>query len=130
VKQSLPILALQKAIYERLGSVLSVGVYESVPSGTDLPYAGIGTFSCSASNLKAQSIVSISGTIHVWSEWDSMQEVVEVTNDVLESLTGTPLVLVGWSVVSTTFVSYTASTDFDGTKTRRHGTLELEWQIL
>jgi hypothetical protein len=130
MKQSLPILALQKAIYERLGSVLSVGVYESVPSGTDLPYAGIGSFSCEQTNFKAQAIVLVQGTIHVWSDWDSMEQVVEVTNDVLESLTETPLVLVGWSVVSTKFLSYTASTDFDGTKTRRHGTLELQWQIL
>ena len=91
MKLSLPILALQGAIYDRLSDILDVGVYETAPPETALPYAGIGEFSCTAESLKSVPVIVVTGTIHVWTEQESMEDVTDISNDVLESFTNTPL---------------------------------------
>ena len=133
MKQSLPLTELQKALYARLSTILSVGVLYHLGAEpvTTFPHASIGDFTVSDWSNKSSMSIQVDGLIHVWSKYEGVKECQEVAEDILESLTETELSLDGGhQIIDTRFIGFTTVGEFNGTELIRHGTLTVRWLLV
>lgn len=93
----LPLLALQKAIYERLSNHQSVPVYDAWPDTVDIlhdmPCISFSNFTYKPDGAKREHIARCTLQIDIWSNQEGRKEVQEITNDVMLLLEYTPFVL-------------------------------------
>lgn len=82
----IPLIALQKAIYEALTQYQTTPVYDDVPSEAELPYITFGAFTAKSVSTKVNDISEISLQLHIWSEYEGKSEVNEIANDVITVL--------------------------------------------
>lgn len=120
-----PSLALQKAIYDRLSSV--VKVYDSVPEGAKLPYVVIGEDIATDWGTKLKDGQNVSVTLHIWSDYNGMAEAKEMASTVLEALTSEPLEVQGFDFVLCRLELLQFMVDPEG---YRHGVVRLSCKIL
>jgi len=125
----LPTNDLQRALYERLDTILNVGVFDHVTESTDLPYATIGEWRVDNQDQKASWTAEVTGSIHVWSEYDGMKECSTLADQILQSLTTDELELQTFTNVGTWFVDFATAAEFAGDKPIRHGVLTVRWIV-
>lgn len=124
--RKIPLVALQKAVYETLCSYQDVPVYDDVPKDAHAPYITIGAFTCRTNGTKLNDITDCSLQVHVWSEYHGKKEVNSIANDVIAILGTVKLDLQHFKVLSqeiTMFESF--SEDEDG----YHGVITLDTKI-
>ena len=77
---------LQKLIYERLKSIKTVITYDKVPKEAKMPFIVLGDAESFPWGTKLQKGEEINFDIHVFSEYPSRKEVLDVVDLVLEAL--------------------------------------------
>ncbi len=122
----LPLAALQTALYSALADI-SCPVYDQVPEKASYPYVTLGedtNLDWSTKNTRGHETTH---TLHVWSEYEGMDEVKSIMDEVARAITGAPLILGDFAVASAKLEFSTAMRDPDG-KTR-HGVLRFRFLI-
>lgn len=91
----IPLLTLQKALYQVLINYQTTPVFDDVPDDIEikLPYITLGAFTCRANGAKINDITDVSLQIHIWSEYQGKKEVNEIANDIICVLGNVKLVL-------------------------------------
>lgn len=107
--------ALQKAIYERLTSMISVPVFDSVETGTPYPYVTIGRELGSdrtplSGRRRHQRILYLS----VWSDYPGQAEVKRINGEIDQALHGIRLALDVGRVVGLRVTNTDSTPDADG----------------
>lgn len=107
--------ALQKAIYERLTSRISVPVYDSVPEGARYPYVTIGRELGSDrtplyGRRRHQRILYLS----VWSDYPGQAEVKRINGEIDQALHGVRLALDVGHVAGLRVTATDSTPDADG----------------
>jgi hypothetical protein len=128
-KLYLPTSALQTALYARIGSVCSCGVYDHVPASATMPYCVVSEIGVQNQRAKHIELVRVPATLHFWSDYEGAKQAQDLADTALQSLTLNPLAVTDWQVVETDFESFTTLVEFDGTINRRHATLVMRWLL-
>lgn len=115
-----PLFELQKAIFGRL-STLSCPVYDAVPKGSTFPYVTIGEDTALDWSTKTANGQEVTVTIHVWSRYEGMKEVKQLTDEVIQQMTVSPLVMTGFTTNPVQLELNEVIRDSDGIT--RHGIL-------
>ena len=91
----IPLLTLQKALYQVLINYQTTPVFDDVPDDIEikLPYITLGAFTCRTNGTKINDITDVSLQIHIWSEYQGKKEVNEIANDIICVLGSVKLVL-------------------------------------
>ncbi len=79
--------ALQKLIYERLKSIKNVNTYDKVPKEAKMPFVVLGDAESFPWGTKLQKGEEIVFEIHIFSEYASRKEVLDIVDLVIEALT-------------------------------------------
>ena len=95
-----PVSPLNKALFDRLKSQLTVPVYDYVPVGKKAPYVVLTDTAAESWNTKTLSGAEVRATIKVLSEYQGDKEVAEICDRAIAAIRNQPLVLEGgWQVV-------------------------------
>ncbi len=95
-----PVSPLNKALYERLKSSVSVPVYDYVPAGKKAPYVVLTDTTAESWSTKTVSGAEVLATIKVYSEYQGDKEVAEICDAAISAIQAHPLVLTdAWQVV-------------------------------
>jgi hypothetical protein len=121
-----PLLALQKALYDRLSQTLSCSVYDAVPQGAAMPYVTIGEDTAIDWSTKLENGQEVTHTLHIWSGYDGAMEVKQITDTVIQAVTSQPLVLEGFYMVVATLDMTEVIRDPDG---YRHAVIRFRFKI-
>ena len=121
-----PLLALQKAIYERLKASLSCSVYDNVPDGAAMPYVTLGEDTAVDWSTKLENGQEVTHTLHIWSEYKGMMEAKQIIDQIIQAITSTPLVVEGFFVVSARVDVVETMRDPEG---YRHGVVRFRFKI-
>lgn len=122
-----PLLAIQKAIYDRLKASLSCPVYDEVPGGAIMPYVTLGEDTAVDWSTKPVPGMEVTHTLHIWSDYSGMAEAKGIMDEIIQALTVSPLTVEGFAVVSGQLDMAEAMRDPDG---YRHGILRFRFKIL
>lgn len=82
-----PAWPLQKAIYARLKSRLSVPVYDHIPNDAPFPFVALGDDTEVDWSAKSEPGEEVTHTIHVYSRWSGMKETKDIKDQVIRALT-------------------------------------------
>ena len=95
-----PVSPLNKALFERLKSHMSVPVYDYVPVGKKAPYVVLADTTAESWSTKTVSGAEVMATIKVYSEYQGDKEVAQLCDRVIAAIRNQPLFLTdGWQVV-------------------------------
>jgi hypothetical protein len=97
IQKRVPLMALQKAIYELLSVGQTTPVYDDVPENAKLPYITLGAFTCKQNGAKGKSIWDVSLQIRSWSDYSGKREINEILNDISTVISSVKLDLSGES---------------------------------
>lgn len=125
----LPLSELQRSLYERLTAILECGVLDHQVGKHTLPYASIGEFTVTPGSGRNVALITVQGTIHLWSESEGQKECQEIANTIIASLTTEKLPMSGYTVLLTSLSSFATVAEWTGDKLLRHGTLVMSWII-
>ncbi|MFD2206636.1 DUF3168 domain-containing protein [Kiloniella antarctica] len=89
---------VQKAIYTKLKTDLSINVYDNVPSSAQTPYVTIGDDTASDDSTKTDDGQQITLTIHAWSDYAGRKQVKELGAEIYAALHKQPLPVAGFDV--------------------------------
>lgn len=78
---------LQKAIYARLNSRLSVPVYDHVPNDAPFPFVAVGEDTEVDWSAKSEPGEEVTHTVHIYSRWQGMKEAKDIKDQVIRALT-------------------------------------------
>jgi len=78
---------LQKAIYARLKSRLSVPVYDHVPNDAPFPFVALGEDTEVDWSAKSEPGEEVTHTIHMYSRWLGMKEAKDIKDQIIRALT-------------------------------------------
>ena len=122
-----PLGPLQTALYQRLNGVARL--YDSVPSNPIYPYVSIGedTDVDWSSRPGAMDGHEVTHTLHVWSQYNGFSEAKTIGDQVIRSVTGSPLALNGFRTVTSTLDLVQYLRDTDGLT--RHGIIRFRFKI-
>jgi len=121
-----PLLALQKAIYDRLKASLTYPVYDNVPDGAVMPYVTLGEDTAVDWSTKLENGQEVTHTLHIWSEYKGMMEAKQIIDQIIQAITSTPLVVEGFFVVSARVDVVETMRDPEG---YRHGIVRFRFKI-
>lgn len=122
-----PVSPLNKALYERLKSSVSVPVYDYVPAGKKAPYVVLTDTTAQSWSTKTVSGATVTVTIKILSEYQGDKEVAELADTAIAAVTFTPLVLAGnWSVAVTVMESH----QVERLETHREATVTFKFTII
>ncbi len=129
MKQRSPLLSLQKAVYDRLKAKLTTPVYDNVPDNAKIPYITIGETTALNWSTKIEAGQEITHTLHIFSQYPGMKEILELTDQVIQALTHAPL-----DLKSDGFQSIVHSLDMNETfrdpdAVTRHGVLRFRFKV-
>lgn len=93
-------LALQKAIFAKLGSALSVTVYDAVPQDSDYPYVTYNDTNVNNDDFLTERMDQLSISLNVWSRTLGQEEVLRIMGDIDDALHRARLSLDTGSLVS------------------------------
>ena len=95
-----PVSPLNKALYERLKSQMSVAVYDYVPSGKKAPYVVLTDTTAESWDTKTVCGAEVMATLKVYSEYQGDKEVAELCDGAISAIQIQPLILTdAWQVV-------------------------------
>jgi len=127
---------LQTASYSRLttgANKIDYRVYEDVPDNVRYPFVEMGTISITDDSVKGNAGYDINQTFHVWSVKHAYDEVYDMADAIVNSITITnsagasELIVIGHNVIYQELDSLNAIKDIDN-KTR-HGILTIKYLI-
>jgi len=121
-----PLLALQKAIYDRLSQALTCTIYDSVPQGAAMPYVTIGEDTAIDWSTKLENGQEVTHTLHIWSDYEGAKEVKQITDEVVQAITFQPLELEGFYMVIAMLDMTEVIRDPDG---YRHSVVRFRFKI-
>ena len=122
-----PVSALNKALYERLKSSLSVPVYDYVPAGKKAPYVVLTDTTAQSWSTKTVSGATVTATIKILSEYQGDKEVAELADAAIAAVTATPLALAGnWRVAVTAMDAH----QVERLETHREATVTFKFTII
>ncbi len=122
----LPLLPLQKAIYDQLKISLACSVHDVVPDGAVPPYVTIGEYVVTDRGDKLRSGVEVVHTSHIWSNYKGMAEVNQLADQIVQALTDELLPVVGFQLVSSQLEGAETLRDPDG---YAHGVVRIRFRI-
>ncbi len=120
-----PLLALQGALHGRLSG--HVTVYDAVPQKASFPYVTIGEATATDWGTKTGDGTEVTVTVHTWSRYHGRKECLETMDTVLGLVTGGPLALAGFSVVTAELELLEVLEEPDGIT--RHGVQKFRFRI-
>ena len=95
-----PVSPLNKALFDRLKSQITVPVYDYVPAGKKAPYVVLTDTAAESWSTKTVSGAEVMATIKVYSEYQGDKEVAQLCDRVIAAIRNQPLFLTdGWQVV-------------------------------
>lgn len=83
-----PAWPLQKAIYAKLKSLLSIPVYDHVDNEATFPFVAIGEDTAIDWSAKSEPGQEVTHTVHVYSRWGGMKETKDIMDQAIRALTG------------------------------------------
>jgi hypothetical protein len=131
MREHLPISDLLEQVYSRLGTDLSMPVYDYVDPKREYPYITIGAPSAVSASTKTEQICDITVPIDIWTSYRGMKEFTDLAESLVVSLTrsNVDLASAGYRVVRTQFNSFASDKSFDGTLLIQHATLTFMWKV-
>lgn len=82
-----PLLAVQRAVYERLSKHQTAKIYDAVPDNQNLrynlPFITFGNFTYSPNGTKVNDVSRVTLNLDIWSSEDGRSEVQEIANDLI-----------------------------------------------
>ena len=122
-----PVSPLNKALYERLKSQMSVAVYDYVPSGKKAPYVVLTDTTAQSWNTKTVCGADVMATLKVYSEYQGDKEVAELCDGAISAIQSEPLVLTdAWQVVLSSISSHSV----ERLETHREATVTFKFTII
>ena len=122
-----PVSPLNKALFDRLKSQLTVPVYDYVPAGKKAPYVVLTETTAESWNTKTLSGAEVRATIKVLSEYQGDKEVAEICDRAISAIRSQPLTLTdGWQVVLSSVDSHTV----ERLDTHREATVTFKFTII
>ena len=122
-----PVSPLNKALFDRLKSQLTVPVYDYVPVGKKAPYVVLTDTAAESWNTKTLSGAEVRATIKVLSEYQGDKEVAEICDGAISAIRSQPLTLTdGWQVV----LSRVDSHSVERLDTHREATVTFKFTII
>lgn len=122
-----PISPLNKALYERLKSKLTVAVYDYVPAGKKAPYVVLTDTVAQSWTTKTISGAMVSATLKVISEYQGDKEVAELADSAIAAISEPVLELdEAWQVALATVDSHSV----ERLDTHREATLIFKFTMI
>ena len=122
-----PVSPLNKALYERLKSSVSVPVYDYVPAGKKAPYVVLTDTTAQNWSTKTVSGATVTATIKILSEYQGDKEVAEICDGAISAIQKQPLVLTdAWQIVLASVDSHTV----ERLETHREATVTFKFTIM
>ena len=122
-----PVSPLNKALFERLKSQLTVPVCDYVPAGKKAPYVVLTDTAAESWNTKTLGGAEVRATIKVLSEYQGDKEVAEICDGAISAIRSQPLILTdGWQVVLSSVDSHTV----ERLDTHREATVTFKFTII
>ena len=122
-----PVSPLNKALFDRLKSQLTVPVYDYVPAGKKAPYVVLTETTAESWNTKTLSGAEVRATIKVLSEYQGDKEVAEICDRAISAIRSQPLTLTDrWQVVLSSVDSHTV----ERLDTHREATVTFKFTII
>lgn len=121
-----PLLALQKALYDRLSQSLDCPVYDAVPQVAQMPYVTIGEDTAIDWSTKLESGQEVTHTLHIWSDYDGAMEAKQIADKVIQAITSQALELHGFYLVIAMLDMTEVIRDPDG---YRHAVIRFRFKI-
>ncbi len=121
-----PLFSLQKAIYDRLKANLNCPIYDHVPDGATMPYVTLGEDTAVDWSTKLENGQEVTHTLHVWSDYNGMAETKQIIDQVIQTITSTPLNVEGFFVILARLDMVETMRDPDG---YRHGIVRFRFKI-
>ena len=122
-----PVSPLNKALFDRLKSQLTVPVYDYVPAGKKAPYVVLTDTAAESWSTKTLSGAEVRATIKVLSEYQGDKEVAEICDRAISAIRSQPLTLTdGWQVVLSGVDSHTV----ERLDTHREATVTFKFTII
>ena len=122
-----PVSPLNKALFDRLKSQLTVPVYDYVPAGKKAPYVVLTDTAAESWSTKTVSGAEVMATIKVYSEYQGDKEVAEICDRAISAIRSQPLTLTdGWQVVLSSVDSHTV----ERLDTHREATVTFKFTII
>ena len=122
-----PVSPLNKALFDRLKSVLSVPVYDYVPSGKKGPYVVLTDTSAEDWSTKTISGAEVMATLKVYSEYQGDKEVAQLCDGAISAVQTQPLVLSdAWQIALSTVDSHSV----ERLETHRVATVTFKFTII
>lgn len=81
-----PSLAIHKAVFGALDTVLSCEVYDAVPQGAAFPYVTLDTWAVDDESFLVGDASRVFGYLHFWSQQRGQQEVLELMETARQAL--------------------------------------------
>jgi len=122
-----PVSPLNKALYERLKSQMSVAVYDYVPAGKKAPYVVMTDTTAQSWNTKTVCGADVMATIKVLSEYQGDKEVAELCDTAIFAIQNEPLILSdAWEVALSSVDSHMV----ERLETHREATVTFKFTII
>ena len=122
-----PVSPLNKALFDRLKSQMTVPVYDYVLAGKKAPYVVLTETTAESWNTKTLSGAEVRATIKVLSEYQGDKEVAEICDRAISAIRSQPLTLTGgWQVVLSSVDSHTV----ERLDTHREATVTFKFTII
>ena len=122
-----PVSPLNKALYERLKSSVSVPVYDYVPAGKKAPYVVLTDTTAQSWSTKTVSGATVAATIKILSEYQGDKEVAELADGAIAAIQREPLAVTdAWQIVLASVDSHTV----ERLDTHREATLTFKFTII
>ena len=123
-----PLLPLQKALWDRLKSVLTCPVYDDFPEQETFPYVITGELRGSDWSAKGEPGQEDTASVHVWSRYPGKKECLEIMDQIIQAISSRPLDLgSSFRAVVDKLDTNEIIVDIDG-KTR-HGIVQWKFKI-
>ncbi len=122
-----PVSPLNKALFDRLKSQITVPVYDYVPAGKKAPYVVLTDTAAESWSTKTVSGAEVMATIKVYSEYQGDKEVSEICDRAISASRSQPLTLNdGWQVVLSSVDSHLV----ERLETHREATVTFKFTII
>ena len=122
-----PVSPLNKALYERLKSSVSVPVYDYVPAGKKAPYVVLTDTTAQSWSSKTVSGATVTATIKILSEYQGDKEVAELADGAISAIQHEPIALDNaWQIVLANVDSHSV----ERLETHREATVTFKFTII
>lgn len=91
IKRRIPLVAFQKALYDKLTAHQTTPVYDEVPKDAVAPYVTMGEFTYKPVGSKDVDSGDATLQLHIWSDYNGKAEVNSIANDLVQVISAVTL---------------------------------------